>query len=183
MFAIRGNFNVAITCNKRLSVRLSGDVSAWRRRLRILEFKAPAAARSTIANFDRMLIEKEGSGILNWAIVGAAEVLADKRANRTRPLTPAQQQRLDSLLGQSDSMRHFLEARVERRSGEVLEKNDLLEAYADYCGERGWDPLPELAARKELNNRMLELFGAVERKSAGPNRNQRGYSGVAFKCE
>ena len=183
VFAIRGNFNVMITCNKRLSVRLSGDVSAWRRRLRILAFKAPAQARPTIANFDKMLLEKEGAGILNWAIIGAAEVLADKRANRTRPLSTAQQQRLEALLGQSDSMRHFLELRVERRAGEALEKNDLLEAYADYCGEQGWEPLPDLAARKELNNRMLELFGSVERKSTGANRNQRGYSNAAFKAE
>ena len=183
VFAIRGNFNVMITCNKRLSVRLSGDVSAWRRRLRILEFKEPVQGRPTIANFDRMLIEEEGAGILNWAILGAAEVLADKRANRTRPLSPAQQQRLEALLGQSDSMRHFLVARVERRAGEALEKNDLLEAYADFCGEQGWEPLPDLAARKELNNRMLELFGSVERKSTGASHNQRGYSNAAFKPE
>ena len=52
---------------------------------------------------------------------------------------------------------------------------------AGYCGEQSWEPLPDLAARKELNNRMLELFGSVERKSAGPKNNQRGYSNVAFK--
>ena len=183
IFAIRGNFNVLITCNKRLSVRLSGDVSAWRRRLRILAFKEPEKNRPMIVNFDKMLIEKEGSGILNWAIAGAVQVLADKRVKVVRPLSPAQKMRLESLLGQSDSMRHFLQARVERRVGEVLEKNDLMEAYADYCGEQGWEPLPDLSARKELNNRMLELFGAVERKSAGSNRNQRGYSNVTFKTE
>jgi P4 family phage/plasmid primase-like protien len=183
VFAIRGNFNMMITCNKRLSVRLAGDVSAWRRRLRILSFKAPAKGRPVIANFDKLLIEREGAGILNWAIDGAAQVLADKRAQRVRPLSPAQHQRLEALLGQSDSLRHFLESRVERRPGEAVEKNDLLEAYADFCGELGWEPLPDLAARKELNNRMLELFGSVERKSAGPNRNQRGYSNVAFKAE
>lgn len=183
VFAIRGNFNVMITCNKRLSVRLSGDVSAWRRRLRILSFKEPEAARPMIVNFDKMLIEREGAGILNWAIVGAAQVLADRRAQRVRPLSPAQRQRLEALLGQSDSLRHFLESRVARQPGEAVEKNDLLESYADFCGEQGWEPLPDLAARKELNNRMLELFGSVERKSAGPNRNQRGYSNVAFKAE
>lgn len=59
----------------------------------------------------------------------------------------------------------------------------MLEAYADFCGEQGWEPLSMLAARKELNNRMLELFGSVERNSAGPNRNQRGYSNVAFQPE
>ena len=139
--------------------------------------------RPMIVNFDKMLIDKEGSGILNWAVAGAVQVLADKRAKRVRPLSPAQELRLESLLGQSESMRHFLQMRVERRMGEVLEKNDLMEAYADFCGEQKWEPLPDLSARKELNNRMLEIFGAVERKSAGSNRNQRGYSNVAFKAE
>ena len=180
-FSIRGTFNVVISCNKRLSVRLSGDVTAWRRRLRILEFKKPVETRPTIVNFDKMLLEKEGAGILNWAIIGAAKVLADKAAHRVRPLTEGQQARLEALLGQSDSMRHFLGTRVVRSPGHTLEKNDLLEAYADFCCDAGWDPLPELVARKELNNRMLELFGSVERKSAGPKGNQRGYSNVAFK--
>ena len=44
-------------------------------------------------------------------------------------------------------------------------KERMLEAYGDYCGEQKWEPLPDLAARKELNNRMLELFGSVERKA------------------
>lgn len=165
-----------------LSGRLSGDVGAWRRRLRIIAFKEPVKGRPVIVNFDRMLIEQEGAGILNWAVMGAAQVLADKRAGRTRPLSAAQHERIETLLGQSDSMLLFLELRVEKQPGEVLEKNDLLEAYADFCGEQVWEPLPELAARKELNNRMLELFGAVERKSAGSGHNQRGYSNVAMKA-
>jgi len=183
VFAIRGNFNVLITCNKRLSVRLSGDVTAWRRRLRIISFKEPAKARPMIVNFDKMLLEKEGSGILNWAIVGAAQVLADKRAKRVRPLSPQQELRLEALLGQSDSMRRFLQAQVEKRRGMSLEKNDLVEAYADYCGEQGWEPLPDNAARQELKNRVLEIFGVVERNSAGANHKQRGYSNLAFKAD
>lgn len=182
-FAIRGNFNVLITCNKRLSVRLSGDVSAWRRRLRIISFKEPSKTRPMIVNFDKMLLEKEGSGILNWAITGAAQVLADKRAKRVRPLSVEQERRLEALLGQSDSMRRFLHARVERCREGSLEKNDLMEAYADFCGEMGWEPLAENAARKELNNLMIEIFGSVERKSAGSDRKQRGYSHVAFKSD
>jgi len=180
-FTIRGNFNVLVACNKRLSVRLAGDVSAWRRRLRIISFREPAKPRPVIIGLDQMLMEQEGAGILNWMILGAAQVLADKRARRTRPLSDAQRERLDTLLGMSDSMRLFLEARVEKRKGESLEKNDLLEAYADYCGDQRWEPLSEIAARKELNNRMLEMFGSVERKSAGEGHNHRGYSNVAFR--
>jgi P4 family phage/plasmid primase-like protien len=180
VFNIRGNFNVLITCNNRLSVRLSGDVKAWRRRLQIIEFHKADGNTPIIRELDNWLIEHEGPGILNWAIVGASEVLADSKAGRARELSAAQTQRLEALLGMSDSIRGFLQAKVERRDGECLEKNELLEAYADYCGDQKWDPLPEMAARKELNNRMLEMFGSVERKSAGPERNQRGYSNVAF---
>lgn len=180
-FTIRGNFNVVIACNKRLSVRLAGDVTAWRRRLRIISFREPVKPRPVIIGLDQMLMEQEGAGILNWMILGAAQVLADKRARRTRLLSDAQRERLDTLLGMSDSMRRFLEARVEKRKGESLEKNDLLEAYADYCGDQRWEPLSEIAARKELNNRMLEMFGSVERKSAGEGHNHRGYSNVALR--
>jgi putative DNA primase/helicase len=178
---LRGVFNVIITCNKRLSVRLAGDVTAWRRRLRILEFQAPATGRATIVDFDRVLLEQEGSGILNWAVEGAAEVLQDKRENRTRALSAEQQKRVDSLLGQSDSVRLFLEACVERTPGSSLEKNDLVERYADFCAERGWEPLPDTATRKELKDRMMEMFGSTERQSAGAQKNQRGYSNVAFR--
>jgi hypothetical protein len=80
-------------------------------------------------------------------------------------------------------MRRFLHARVERCREGSLEKNDLMEAYADFCGEMGWEPLAENAARKELNNLMIEIFGSVERKSAGSDRKQRGYSHVAFKSD
>lgn len=180
VFNIRGDFNVLITCNNRLSVRLSGDVNAWRRRLQIIEFRKPLEKTSVIRDLDSWLIENEGPGILNWAIVGASEVLADAKAGRARALSASQTRRLEALLGMSDSIRCFLTAKVEKRVGECLEKNELLEAYADYCGEQMWDPLPEMAARKELNNRMLEMFGSVERKSAGAERNQRGYSNVAF---
>ncbi len=180
---LRGIFNVIITCNKRLSVRLAGDVSAWRRRLRILEFQAPAPNRGTIVNFDRLLLEQEGSGILNWAVAGAAEVLRDKRENRIRVLSALQHQRVEALLGQSDSVRLFLEACVERKPGSSLEKNDLVERYADYCGEKNWEPLPDTAARKELKDRMMEMFGSTERQSAGSGKNQRGYSNVAFRGE
>jgi putative DNA primase/helicase len=180
VFNIRGSFNVVIACNKRLSVRLAGDVTAWRRRLRIIEFHLPTKPRPVIVEFDRHLVEEEGPGILNWAIIGAAQVLADVRAKRTRALSVRQQERLDGLLGMSDSVQLFLEAKVEKRHGSCLEKNDVLEAYADYCGEQRWEPMPELVARKELNNRMLDMFGSVERKSAGAGRNQRGYSNVGF---
>ena len=40
-FSLRGEFDVVITCNSRLRVRLEGDADAWRRRLMIVEYNHP----------------------------------------------------------------------------------------------------------------------------------------------
>lgn len=55
---IKGNFNVLITCNQRLVVTINGDVSAWLRRLLIIEFTGKPPEKK-IPNFSRLLIETE----------------------------------------------------------------------------------------------------------------------------
>ena len=41
---IRGDFNILVTCNSRLMVKLQGDSEAWARRLLWIDFKQPKAA-------------------------------------------------------------------------------------------------------------------------------------------
>ena len=48
---IQGQFNIIITCNSRLSVRLEGDADAWRRRLVIVGYRKPKAVKP-IADLD-----------------------------------------------------------------------------------------------------------------------------------
>ena len=38
---IRGQFDVAITCNSHLRVKLDGDAEAWRRRVMIVTYERP----------------------------------------------------------------------------------------------------------------------------------------------
>ncbi len=42
---IRGDFNILVTCNSRLMVKLQGDSEAWARRLLWIEFNQPKAAK------------------------------------------------------------------------------------------------------------------------------------------
>ena len=59
---------------------------------------------------------------------------------------------------------------------------ELVEAYAAYCPERRWQPLPITEVQSTLEGLMLEVFGVskchgIERHDKG----QRGFRGVKFR--
>ena len=66
----------------------------------------------------------------------------DQRGDGGIALTERQEAVVDSLLAESDSLRFFLRGRVERAEDADLSVNELVEAYAAFCPERGWTPLP-----------------------------------------
>jgi P4 family phage/plasmid primase-like protien len=178
-FQVQGNFNVIITSNARLKVRLQGDVGAWKRRITIVRYEAPPP-KKRIPDFGAVLVREEGSGILNWALLGAQKLLTeipDEGGDFT--LTPRQRNVVDSLLAESDSLRHFLQARVQVDGYGDVATSELIEAYAAYCPEHRWQPLPITEVQRQLEGLMLEIFGVskthgVEREGKG----QRGFRGV-----
>ena len=180
-FQIQGRFNVLMTSNCRLRVRLQGDVGAWRRRLLIVRYEAPPPAKK-IPDFADLLVREEGSGILNWAIAGLEDLLQDIDETGDIRLTPRQKGIIDSLLAESDSLRAFLEAHVEKCPGDDLASQEIVQAYADYCPEMGWDPLPDTVIGKQLPDLMLELFQAVKAHDIKRDgRSLRGFRNVALK--
>lgn len=72
---IVGNYNVIITSNATLQVRLENDAPAWKRRILWVKYENPPPV-VPIENFDQLLIREEGSGILNFALDGARELLS-----------------------------------------------------------------------------------------------------------
>lgn len=179
-FQIAGNFNILITSNSRLRVRLEGDVGAWRRRLLIVRYEAPPPKKK-IPDFGKHLIAEEGSGILNWALDGLRALLQDVTETGDIRLTPAQTSIVDALLAESDSLRHFLKQNVERRSGSDLTVNEIIESYAEFCPAQGWTPLPITIVQRQLEALMLELFGTVKVNDIRRNdRNQRGFRSVSW---
>jgi len=180
-FPVQGLFNMIITANCRLRVRLQGDIGAWRRRMLLVRYEAPPPEKK-ITDFVDVLIRDEGSGILNWALEGLMLLLADVDAIGDVRLTERQQGLVDSLLAESDSLRVFLSERVERADDEALTTSEIVERYAEYCPERGWDPLPITAIHRQLESLMLELFQVCRSNSVQRDgKSQKGFRGVAFK--
>src|SRR5258707_5072479 len=104
-FDFRGDFNVLITSNCRLVLRLYSDAAAWKRRLVLIDF--PESGRDVSKNketYAKELIDREGPGILNWAVEGARHLLAGLRNGHGFILTPIQQSRVDDRINESDSL-------------------------------------------------------------------------------
>lgn len=181
-FQLQGTFNVMITSNARLRVRLQGDLGAWRRRINIVRYEAPPPAKK-IPDFGAYLVKVEGSGILNWALLGAQMVLNEiPDAGGDFRLTERQRGIVDSLLAESDSLRHFLRDRIAADVVGDLSVAELVEGYAAYCPEQKWQPLPITEVQRQLEGLMLELFGVS--KCHGLERadkSQRGFRGVKFR--
>lgn len=178
-FQLQGTFNVLITSNARLHVRLQGDVGAWRRRLNIVRYESPPPARK-INDFGCYLVRTEGSGILNWALLGAQKVLSEiPDEGGDFQMTDRQYEVVDSLLAESDSLRHFLRERVVPNAYGDVTVTELVEAYAVYCPERHWQPMPVTEVQNNLEALMLEMFGVTKSHDIKRNeKNQRGFSRV-----
>ncbi len=180
-FPFQGRFNMIIVSNSRLRVRLQGDIGAWRRRMLLVRYEAPPPAKQ-INDFADLLIREEGSGILNWALEGLSLLLADIAEIGDIRLTERQRGLVDSLLAESDSLRTFLRERIERADGEALTTSEIVERYAEFCPERGWEPMPITAIHRQLESLMLELFQVCRSNSVQRDgKSQKGFRGVAFK--
>jgi P4 family phage/plasmid primase-like protien len=176
---IIGDFNIGLTCNSRLRVRLDGDAAAWRRRLLIVTYERPAVAHPNPL-FVEELLASEASGILNWMIAGAMMLLAEIREHGGMQLTAKQSDRVDSLLAESDSLREFLRKAVATADHSCsLTGQELAAAYMHYCEERGWNALPARKVDSMLPDLMLEVHRAAKRNDiVRDSKNQRGYLAV-----
>lgn len=173
-FPMFGTFNMVMTCNSRLRVRLEGDSSAWRRRLLIVRYeKDPPEKR--ILDFDRMLLKEEGNGILRWGLAGFVRLQTEFAERGDFVLTDAQRGRVDSLLAESDSLRLFVKERMARHEYGDVTTSEISQAYAEFCADHGWNALPTAVVERTLPDIMLEEFHVtkchcIERDGKKSNR-------------
>jgi P4 family phage/plasmid primase-like protien len=156
-FQMFGTFNIVMTCNSRLRVRLEDDAGAWRRRLLVVRYEKPPVAKR-ILDFDHVLLREEGSGILRWAMAGFVKLQAEFAEIGDFRLTERQRARVDSLLSESDSLRLFVKERLARHEYGDVTTSEIHQGYAEYCADKGWNALPSAVVERTLPDLMLETF-------------------------
>src|SRR6516165_3036390 len=129
LFYMAGVFNVLITCNSRLVVKLDCDRGAWARRILIFLYDQRKHLKS-IPNFGHWLAHNEGSGILNLWLDGLLMGNAEVAKHGTLLLTPTQKGRTDALLDESEGVRHFVKSHITSDKVKDLTTDEIIEKYA-----------------------------------------------------
>jgi P4 family phage/plasmid primase-like protien len=173
-FNMFGTFNIVMTCNSRLRIRLEDDAGAWRRRLLVVRYEKPPPVKR-ILDFDRLLLKEEGSGILLWAMKGFVKLQAEFADRGDFALSDSQRERIDSLLAESDSLQLFVRERIRRDENGDITGAELQQGYAEFCADKGWNAIPLALAERNIADIMLEVFQVpkshcVERDGRKSNR-------------
>ncbi len=175
---IRGDFNVTITSNSRMRLRLDEDVEAWERRLIVINYNKPKP-KERIPDFANLLIAEEGPGILNFFIEGAMLHQAELKAKGDYILTSKQQDRIAAVMRESDSARQFILSDVVAAPTFDLTHSELMAAYYKFCERMAWHAMPNAEASSKLRDLMLEIHHVGKSNSVlRMGRSQQGYRGV-----
>jgi P4 family phage/plasmid primase-like protien len=178
-FDMHGEFNVIITSNSHLRVKLEGDADAWRRRLMMIDYKKPKPAKR-ISEFAKALLKEESSGILWWMVEGAVAHLNELNECGDFRLTKDQADRVERLLAESDSVREFVRQCVRPSAPtDSVTVEDMLSAYERFCSTYGWHPVPPIEAQRQFHQWMEEIHKIRRRNDIRTGEGvQRGFKGV-----
>jgi hypothetical protein len=128
------------------------------------------------------LIEKEGSGILNFAIQGMVMYERDCSNDGDIYLTQSQINRVTALLSESDGLRNYLKTELTVSNHGDLTVEEILEEYAAFARRKGWQILSTGVMQGQLKDLMLELWGLTPSHSVQRDKKSlRGYRGVRFR--
>jgi P4 family phage/plasmid primase-like protien len=175
-----------IAGNDQPSVRDASD-GIWRRMRRIL-FKAVIPENERILNFQRILMEQEGPGILNWALKGLADYQArGERLDAPESVTKSVEEMKDDEDVPGQFMDECCEFTGSTRvsnlwdgvttEGDWVHTSQIMSVYTAWCDGMGVKPHDRLTAI-QLVRRMVSR-GAVkfnDRRSG--DRRARGLEGV-----
>jgi hypothetical protein len=181
LFYMAGIFNVLITCNSRLVVKLDSDRGAWARRILIFLYDQRKHLKS-IPNFGHYLAETEGSGILNLWLEGLLMNNDEVAKHGSLILTRTQKARTDILLDESEGVHHFVAGSIKPDPTRDLTTEEIIDGYAIYCADpdRGWF-FNRRKVERDLPNIMLQLFKTVPNCNITRNgKRARGYRNVTF---
>jgi phage/plasmid-associated DNA primase len=115
---------------------------------------------------------------LRWAMAGFVKLQTEFAEIGDFKLSDAQRGRVDSLLAESDSLRLFVQASLERHEFDNVTSAEISQAYAEFCADKGWNALSSAVVERTLPDLMLEFFHVtkshdIERDGKKSNRGWR----------
>jgi phage/plasmid-associated DNA primase len=156
---IRGQFNVCISTNEKLRIRIGHDPESWRNRLWIINFydRAPF---TPVPDFAEKLWQDEAQGIVAWAIQGATLVLSLLAANGKIQLSKDQQARVDKLIAESVSVWEFVRTCLLQNPEKDITTDELFDNYSAWCDTQQIMPLLKSSFLQESRSALEELLHA-----------------------
>ena len=143
----------------------------------IIKYENPPPEKK-IVNFDQILLKEEGSGILNWALEGAAKLL---QSNGAIAKSSEQKARVDVLLKSSRPFDVFGELFIHPTSMASITTEEVVAMFIKFCKKMSWTPLPERKVQ-HLFHEYMQACGAVKRTDIKRNgHNKRGYVGFKIR--
>jgi P4 family phage/plasmid primase-like protien len=132
--------------NHRPAVLDSGD-GMWRR-LILLPFLRQFEVEERVRDLDRQLLEKEGSGILNWCIAGCLEWRKIGLA-----IPPSISRETAQYRDETDVVGEWIEAECNQAPGVRCKVGTIYEAYRSYFHEAGMSPKSQVAFTRMMGAR------------------------------
>ena len=186
--SFHGHLNVIVVSNCRQPIRIDGDRDAWGRRVRSVHFHQPDAKPEPIRDYGSILAREEGSGILNFALKGLAQIIED--GCQLKP-SEEQKKQIEDLLDESESVRIWLEHCVSAvpynapqtpcSKENSVTTMEAYTSYRDYCHSRNWTPLAMSLFSRQLPDHMAASFSVEPSNSVTRDEgNKRGYKGVVL---
>ena len=175
---IRGDFNVIITSNSILRLQIASDIEAWRRRILWIDYRN-APVKNKVNNFADVLIEEEGSGILNWALEGLMKL---SKNGWLIPKSKEQMRQVNFLLKSSDPVRTFVRNFICTSAVDSLPTDELVKAYGFISEHYRWDSIPRRKLELQLKTLIPEIYNAYPSNTIiRRGKRCRGYLGIQLK--
>jgi energy-coupling factor transporter ATP-binding protein EcfA2 len=168
-----GEANVIVTSNSQLRLNFDGDIDAWRRRAIWIEFRKGKEPRLVIPKFYELLLKEEGSGILNWFLDGAAELLQNDGVMERSPMQIA---KIDRLIKSSIPEETVVRTFVKRDPDGSVSSKELLDFFRLVSNKMGWPILSERKRQQNLKEAMMKVHEiSASSNLRRRNRSVRGY--------
>lgn len=180
MYRVKAKFIVA--CNDLPEFQ---DGQGMKHRMISIPFRVQIPITERIARYDEVLLEKEGSGILNWAIDGAKKL----QASGIFTINDESREDIMDNIYSSNSVYAFMDEyydfsphymdfiSTKEMYGSVGHKDNLPTMYRKFCVDTGVKPKSLKKFEKEVSRFCNEL-GKIQSKR---HQNMRGYEGLREK--